>query len=313
MPLVLNLLNLAARYGRYVLVAGLAAGILLPDLALAMKPWLGEGVTLMLFFAALRIGPRAAAGTLRDLRKAVALTAVFQLAVPLALVATFLAIGFNGPMAVAIIVMASACSIIGSPSLTMLTGNDPAPALRLLIVGTALLPLTVLPVFWLSPEFGSIGAVLLTAAKLLGAIVLASGTAFVIRQIWLPNPKIETLQSLDGLSAIIMAIVVIGLMSAVGPALKSDPGKVIAMLAITCAINLGLQIVAWFSLSGAASLSERVSWSVIAGNRNMGLFLVALPQAVTDPILLYIGCYQVPMFLTPLLLGWLYKSDSSST
>lgn len=313
MSLVMNLLHLAARYGRYVLVAGLAAGIIFADLALAMKPWLGEGVTLMLFFAALRIGPRAAAGTLRDLRKAVALTAVFQLAVPLALVVGFLAIGFNSPMAVAIIVMASACSIIGSPSLTLLTGHDPAPALRLLIVGTALLPVTVLPVFWLSPGFGSIGTVLLTAAKLLGAIALASGTAFVIRQIWLPNPKKETLQAMDGLSAIIMAIVVIGLMSAVGPALKSGPGEVLAMLVITCAINLGLQVITWFSLSAAPSLSERVSWSVIAGNRNMGLFLVALPQTVTDPILLYIGCYQVPMFLTPLLLGWLYKSEDGST
>lgn len=179
----------------------------------------------------------------------------------------------------------------------------------MLIIGTALLPLTVLPVFWLSPSFGSIAAVLLTAAKLLGAIALASGLAFAIRHLFLPEPKKETLQALDGLSAVIMAIVVIGLMSAVGPALKSEPGNVAFMLVIVFALNLGLQIVAWFGLSKAPSLSERVSWSVVAGNRNMGLFLIALPETVTDPILLFIGCYQVPMFLTPMLLGWLYKPE----
>lgn len=112
MTLLNRLLHLAARYGRFVLIAGLAAGILLPALALAMKPWLGEMVSMMLFVAALRIGPRAAAGTLRDLRKAVALTSVFQLALPLALVLCFLAVGFNGPIAVAIIVMASALRLL---------------------------------------------------------------------------------------------------------------------------------------------------------------------------------------------------------
>ncbi len=302
-----RLLHLAARYRRFVLIAGLVAGIAFPALASAMKPWLGEMVTVMLFVAALRIGPRAAAGTWRDLRKAVILTMVFQLAAPLALVVLFLAIGFHGAMAAAIIVMASACSIIGSPSLTLLTGNDPAPALRLLIVGTALLPLTVLPVFWLSPEFGSVGAVLMTAARLLGAIALASGLAFAIRHFWLREPSRDMLYAIDGLSAVIMAVVVIGLMSAVGPALMSRPAEVLVMLAITFAFNLGPQVATWFALPASTPPGERVSWSVVAGNRNMGLFLVALPQSVTDPILLYIGCYQVPMFLTPLLLGWLYR------
>ena len=35
-------------------------------------------------------------------------------------------------------------------------------------------------------------------------------------------------------------------------------------------------------------------------------------DSVTDPILLYIGCYQVPMFLTPLLLSWLYRPEVKS-
>ena len=55
---LLALLGLAARHGRIILVAGLAAGIALPDLALAMRPWLQEMVAGLLFFAALRIGPR---------------------------------------------------------------------------------------------------------------------------------------------------------------------------------------------------------------------------------------------------------------
>jgi len=32
---------------------------------------------------------------------------------------------------------------------------------------------------------------------------------------------------------------------------------------------------------------------------------------VTDPLLLFIGCYQVPMYLTPLFLGRLYRPPSA--
>ena len=34
----------------------------------------------------------------------------------------------------------------------------------------------------------------------------------------------------------------------------------------------------------------------------MALFLGVLPAAVTDELLLLIGCFQVPMYLTPLVL-----------
>ena len=33
----------------------------------------------------------------------------------------------------------------------------------------------------------------------------------------------------------------------------------------------------------------------------------ALPVSVTEPMLLFIGCYQIPMYLTPILLARLYR------
>ncbi len=302
-----TLLLQAGRHGRLVLILGLLAGIALPDLALAMKPWLGEMVALLLFISALRIGPAAAAGKLADLRKTLGLVAVLQLALPLFLAAAFLVFGFSGSLAVALVLMVAAPSIVGSPNLTLMTGNDPAPALRLLIAGTALMPLTVVPVFWLSPAFGTINAVVAAAAKLLVIIAIAGGLAFVIRHRWFRDPTSRSLDAVDGLSAIMLAVVVIGLMAAVGPALREEPLRLAGMLGTVFVANFALQFIAWFVLAGAKSAGERVSWSIVSGNRNMGLFLAALPVTVTDPILLFIGCYQIPMFLTPLMLGWMYR------
>ena len=36
--------------------------------------------------------------------------------------------------------------------------------------------------------------------------------------------------------------------------------------------------------------------------RNIALLLLSLPAATIEPFLLFIGCYQVPMYLTPLLM-----------
>jgi len=47
--------------------------------------------------------------------------------------------------------------------------------------------------------------------------------------------------------------------------------------------------------------------TVMAGNRNIALFLVALPEPVMAPLLIFVGCYQIPMYLTPLLTGRVLK------
>ena len=72
------------------------------------------------------------------------------------------------------------------------------------------------------------------------------------------------------------------------------------------AVNYGLQILCFFSLRIIGSNTDNVGISVVAGNRNMALFLAALPAATTEPLLLFIACYQLSMYLTPVLHGPVY-------
>jgi ACR3 family arsenite transporter len=297
-----------ARHGRLLLVAGLVAGVALPGLAAAMKPALPEMVAALLFLAALRIGPRAAIGAVTNLPRVLAAILVLQLALPLLGLGVFIAAGVETmPLFVALTLMLAGSSISGSPNLTILTGNDPAPALRLLVLGTALLPLTVIPVFWLSPALGGFGEVFAAALRLLAVIALAGGAGFVLHSLFLRQAQPATIRAIDGMSALMMAVVVVALMSAVGPALFSQPVTFALWLLVAFAANFGMQI-ATYALSGSAALrDERVALAVVAGNRNIALFLAALPAAVTDPLLVFIGCYQIPMYLTPILLARLYR------
>ncbi len=310
MTVLQSVLGHAARHGRLLLVAGLAAGITLPGAAIVMRAWLPELVAALLFVAALRIGPRQAIGAARDLPVTAGVALLFQLALPVGAILVMNAGGWLAtPIAMSLVLMLSAPSISGSPNLTLMTGHDPAPALRLLILGTAMLPATVLVPFWLLPELGAAGEVLRAAGRLLAVIAIAGGTAFLIRGTLMRQPTPETMRALDGVSAIAMAVVVVGLMSAVGPAIAEMPATFFYWLAVASAVNFGLQIVVAVALNYTSLRDSRAAYGIVAGNRNIALFLVALPASVTDPLLLFIGCYQIPMYLTPILLRRLYKTE----
>lgn len=306
--LTANVLAAAARHGQWLLIVGLVLGVFAPGLARMITPWIGTMIASILFLAALRLGPRQALGVKRDLGQALLGVAALQLMLPIALALLFLTIGWHGVLPTALILMTAAAPLSGSPSLVIMTGHDPAPALRMLTTGIALLPLTVIPVFWLMPELGGAKEVLVSAARLLVVIVIAVATAFALRKSVLPDLSQRAIRSIDGLSALIMGIVVIGLMSAVGTALYEDTGLLALTLVVAFLASFGLQIIAFLVVHRVADRQDvAVPFAVTAGNRNIGLFLAALPTSVTTQVLLFIGCYQIPMYLTPLLLGRLYR------
>ena len=299
----LEILRFVARHGRASLVLGLIGGFALPGFALAMKPALPYMVAFLVFVSALRIGARAAMGNLQQAGGNLGLVLILQLAMPLAALGILTLLSAPLAVTLAVIFALSASSISGSPAFSVMLGHDPAPAMRLLILGTALLPLTILPVFWLAPGLGGASEVALAALRLTLVIALCVTAAFLLRRRFFPDPAPETVQALDGLAALTLAVIVIGLMSAVGPALRSDPSSLIFWIALAFGLNFGSQLISYALLRGKPGA---VPVSVIAGNRNIALFLVGLPAAVTDPVLIFIGCYQIPMYLTPLLMRKLY-------
>lgn len=300
----MSLLALAARHGRWCLVAGLLAGLSLPGLAQWLRPWLPELVVGLLFVAALRIGPRATLGGLRALGHTLRTVALYQLAAPLLALGAVMALDLaESPAALALVLVVSAPSVTGNPNFTILMGRDPAVAMRILLIGTALFPLTALPVLTLSPVVTTPGEAVLSAGRLIAVIFGTVSVAFAIRAFAWRDPGDAGRTALDGVSALFLAVVVVGLMSAAGPALLETPLRFALWLAFAFAVNFGMQLLAHRFVPVDDETRDRTGTSVIAGNRNIALFLVALPPEVMDRVLLFIGCYQIPMYLTPILLG----------
>lgn len=288
-----------AQHARWCLILGLLAGLTLPGLAAALKPWLPHLVAVLLFLSALRIGPKAALGNLTDIRRTATILAVYQIALPLIALIFFLTLGLaSATMALAIILLCAGPSVTGSPNFTALMGHDPAPPMRLLILGTAIFPLSVLPIFWLTPGLGDPGIVMAATARLIAVILVAAAAGFALRMAWAPDTA--QIKAIDGASAITLSVVVIGLMFALAPALKTDPTLVAKWMVLAIAVNFAFQFTAFKILRDPGE-------AIVAGNRNIALYLVALPASITDPLLIFIGCYQIPMYLTPMIMARLYQ------
>ena len=148
----------------------------------------------------------------------------------------------------------------------------------------------------------TVGGAILGATRLFVVIFGAVGVAFAIRHFRWREVSDPARGALDGLSAILLGIVVIGLMAAAGPALRETPLLFAGWLLFTIGLNFGLQIFAARYFPVANEFRDLAGTAVVAGNRNIALFLVALPETTTDALLLFIGCYQIPMYLTPIVM-----------
>ena len=208
MTIVATLLALIARHGRLALVAGLVAGLTLPDLAALIRPWLPHLVALLLFLTAFRIGLRQAAGSLAEARSSLLLVTVFQLAMPVAALVIFWSLGLMATtFAIAVMLMLTAPGVSGGAAFTALLGRDPAPALRVQIAGLAVFPLTVMPILWVTPALGSMVEVLAASARLLVVITIASAFGFALRRL-IPAPDLRQVDGLNAMALFVMPRVI---------------------------------------------------------------------------------------------------------
>lgn len=299
----MRLLGLAARHGRWLLIAGLVTGILLPGLAERMTVVIVPLLFVMLTVAALREGPCAALPGPSQLPRALAATLTLQGILPLAAGGALWAVGLlEHPLATGAVLALAAAPITGTPGLAVMSGADAGAALRQLALGTALLPLTAAPVFALLPVFPDPAAVATGALRLLALVVIAALVAAALRRL-LPRLTAPAARpALDGVMAIAMSVVVIGLMAAVGPAALGAPGSLLLAFGVAVALHLTLTWGGWRAARTALPRAEALSLAIAAGNRNLALFLAAVPPETAAPLMLFVGAYQIPMYLTPLVL-----------
>jgi ACR3 family arsenite transporter len=301
-------LRLMGRHAKWVLATGLFAAVVLPGVSTWLSGILVPLILIIMFMGALRLQPSEVSELWQKPGHSLAQILALQLGLPLSVagVAIFAGIAHWLPLQIVILLMAGP-AIMSSPNMAAIMGLSGATAMRLVIWGTALVPVTCLPVLAILGNGLPFIDVLWAAARLAGIIALAGGAGFAVRRLCDRHITQAVIERLDGTSALGLAVFVMALMPALRETAQNDPWALAGWIALAFAINFGPQVFTWSILRGTVSPMTAGSFAIAAGNRNLALFFAALPADYMAAFLPFLAAYQFPMYLTPVLLGAMYR------
>jgi BASS family bile acid:Na+ symporter len=294
------------RHGTIAVALSILLGLVLPELAAAFKPILGETVVALLVLSFLRVSPKSLGVLARRPLVVLIATVWLMLVLPFAFAVLFTAIGLKDAVPdLYFILILQCCSpaLMSAPAMAALMGLDVALTLACLLGSMAVAPFVAGLVTHLF-----LGEALITPGafglKLFALIAGSAAAAAVIRRI-AGGAAIEArYQFLDGLSVIAMFVFAMAAVDGVTAAALADPRRVGGLTALAFALTVGTILVTTLVFLPAGR-ERALAIGILTGNRNMGVMLTATGFAIAPVGWLYFGLAQFPIYLLPVLLKWL--------
>ena len=302
-PLTAGLSWIGARAG-WSLAVGMVLALAMPPLSDAfLRTVLPITSAFVLAVAFARLDTRAVVSQWREpaMRRLLLISLVALLPLGLFLT-TLLARGLqlDPTLALCLALFAAAPPIASGAAICFMLGFDAVLALQLTVTITLLTPIIgPLCLIWIA------GVDLpVTATALFSSLVGIIGGGLLIGRVfrrgvgaaWIDTHP----RALDGLAAIAMISFVVPMFADVTDILFSNWPLTLSLLAGVCALNLGVNLAVRRLTARHLGDARAGAFGLISGNRNIALYYASLPP---DPLVgLFVALYQVPMFLTPLLL-----------
>jgi len=292
---------------RWFLAIGALAALFLQDIAAFLRPALPAFVVLMYFLAMVRIDLLSVIRrTLRPRRMAVIVMTCLALmiATPVILAKLASLIGLGTEVTASLVYISAAPPLGSAAALCLLLGLNAALALELTIVGSFLAPILgpIITAYLLGE------AVPIDPLDLSLRLAAMIGTGAVLAILARPLIGAEVIarkaHAFDGLGAVAMVLTVLPIFAGVTAEITTAPMLALGVLGLVFALNIGVQLLTTPPLRRLTDDASAGAVGLIWGNRNAALYLAALPQS---PVFtLFVALYQFPMYMTPLLLRFLY-------
>lgn len=294
-----------ARRGGVLLAGCVFVGVAVPPLAALLRDTLTITVAGLMTLVLLRIDLVQVLSYLKRPLLVGALLAWLLIVCPLVAYMLVRAVGLDGPLGAALVIMATGCAATSSPAFARLVGLDASLSLVVAVLSTLLVPFTAPPL-----ALGLLGIDLaISIWGLMARLALIVGlpllVALAIRRLVAPKRLAAWSGRVDGTVVLLLVMYGIGVMDGMQAKLLAEPMWVLGGIALAFLGNFGLN-----ALTALATLpaGRRVALAMglLSGNRNMALFLAVLPAATDPGILLFFALCQFPLFLSPFLLRPVY-------
>ncbi len=307
-----QLLDFCNRRASPLLAAALFAGLLLPDLAHALRPLLAPSVIILLTATLLRIDWAQALAYARKPGRAALVVLWLLLGAPLVMWAALRLVPLPESLGHALLLMSSSPVLISVPTFALMLGLDAPLALVAMLATSLLQPLVQPPL-----ALALLGVELdIGIAPLMGRLGVFIGGAFALAILvrWkLGRERIERAAGpIGGIAVVMLVVFGIAVMDGVTATLLARPGHVLLFLAAAFAANFGLQAagaLAFCALArlGIVDIRQGLTAGLASGNRNLAILIAVLGGAAGPDLTLYLAIGQFPMYLIPAVLGPVYR------
>ena len=211
--------------------------------------------------------------------------------------------GIRAPL----ILMAAAPPIMAAPAMALMLNFSVSRMLAVVVAATLMAPFTL----GLAAEWFVGAGLRINPFQLALRLALFIGGCFavaaVLRMLMGVRRINEYKQYLDVLGLMLLLAFAVAIMDGVAHRLAVETVYVLAVIAISFAANVVLQLAggAVFAFTGTRSA---LTVAFACGNRNMGLLLAVLPETSAPDTLLYFAVAQIPMYTLPALLSPMYNA-----
>ena len=311
---VISGLSVLGKHARLCLPIGILIALILPDMGSQIRHIVPFIIVLIYASAMIRLDLwEAFKGSLlpRRIVQNIGFSFIILVFVPCLFFIIADGLGLPDEFLTVLVWYAVAPPIASTVWMCLLLGFRPILAMELVVMTSLLAPFTgpFLSNLFLTDvvPINSFDLFMRLALMIIGGAGLAIiGQLILSRRTITKNEK-----AFDGLSTLAMLSFLIPVFNGMSTQIAATPYLALQLLCLAVLVNFGSQL---FMIGAALLFQTKHSrdslnvMAVITGNRNVGLYYAALPY---DPIMsLFTAMYQVPLYLTPLCLGWLNKSLS---
>jgi len=293
-----------ANRGTQALTLMVFIGIFIPSIGGLLKPFITESIFLLLCISFLRIDVNSFKSHIKN-PKVIILTTIWSaIIIPLLLALTCMAFNLQDlipDLFLALILQAVASPMMATPALAALMGLDSTLVLITMITSTTLIPFTV-PIFaYFFIETAISVSPLLLGVKLFVILVGSSLIGLSLQKIIGKEKILQNKENIDGINLLVLFVFVTGIMSGLSEYFFESPifSLVLLLLAFVVFFTLFFLTILLFNKTGKISA---YSLGFMVAQRNMGLMIAALGEALPSLTLVYFAISQFPIYLSPQIL-----------
>lgn len=291
-----------------LLAASIFLGIAFPPLAAFFKPFLMPLIFLLFLSAVLQVSfSDAAHAAVSDFSSVI--TLIWQLLLlPLIFFVVLKPVLSEQLYLFAVVSMCTG-AITATTALSRLFNLNSALSLVVGIAGAVLMPLP-LYVFLTLLGDGDVQIDLVTyTVRIFVFIFLPFLVAFGIRRVISAETDRLLQQKMPQFALLLLVFFGLAVMDGVGELMISDPYRLFSFVVLAFGISIGVQLLSYFAL-GFLGRRNATTVALLCAYRNMGLVAAIAGPSLGQEFFIFLGVWQLPMYILPWVLRRFYTSVS---